>query len=217
MTLCKNSFVEAMMSGSDHNKNGGGIAWAGSLVGATNPNNLGFRYSHAHKRYKKSTDENETNDDELPSSLVIQFQNREGTTVGGQMDVPTESDVDALGSLVHAILHENEENGEDKRIPYSFYAKVLRNGVEDDLEVTTTLAAFIREHKISTEQILELTYQPLAVFRVRPVTRCTDTMPGHTEAILHVSYSPDGKSLLQYNMDQLQINIIYFLVCGNLC
>ena len=40
-----------------------------------------------------------------------------------------------------------------------------------------------------------MSYQPLAVFRVRPVTRCTSTMPGHTEAVLHVSYSPDGSML----------------------
>mmetsp|Transcript_15846 Transcript_15846/g.15241 ORF Transcript_15846/g.15241 Transcript_15846/m.15241 type:complete len:545 (-) Transcript_15846:416-2050(-) len=181
----------------NNSKNAGGIAWGGSLVGSTNPKNLGYRYSHAHKRYKKSTGgENDIEDDTLPSSLVVQFQNRKGDEVGVHMDVPTNSDVDALGALVHAILHEDEEKkNEDKRIPYSFYAKVVRNGVEDDLEVTTTLDAFIREHKISTEQVLALTYQPLAVFRVRPVTRCTDTMPGHTEAILHVSYSPDGKHL----------------------
>lgn len=183
------------MSGIAKDKNAGGIAWGGSLVGSTNPNNLGYRYSHAHKRYKKADDENALQDDALPSSLVVQFQNREGDEVGGHIDVPTDSDVDALGCLVHAILYENDEKNDDKKIPYSFYAKVVRNGVEDDLEVTTTIAAFIKEHKISTEQVLSLTYQPLAVFRVRPVTRCTDTMPGHTEAILHVSYSPDGKHL----------------------
>ena len=47
----------------------------------------------------------------------------------------------------------------------------------------------------STEAVLRVSYQPLAVFRVRPVTRCTSTMPGHTEAVLHVSYSPDGSML----------------------
>ena len=33
------------------------------------------------------------------------------------------------------------------------------------------------------------------MFRVRPVTRCSDTLQGHSEAILHVSFSPDGKKL----------------------
>lgn len=38
-------------------------------------------------------------------------------------------------------------------------------------------------------------YRPLSVYRVNPVTRCTDSIPGHTEAILHVSFSPDGSVL----------------------
>ena len=49
--------------------------------------------------------------------------------------------------------------------------------------------------KQSYEETLCITYQPLSVFRVRPVTRCVETMPGHTDAVLHVSYSPDGKRL----------------------
>lgn len=51
------------------------------------------------------------------------------------------------------------------------------------------------ESGVSTEALLRVSYQPLAVFRVRPVTRCTSTMPGHTEAVLHVSYSADGSML----------------------
>ena len=69
------------------------------------------------------------------------------------------------------------------------------DGSVDEVEVTGSLADLMREHNISGEEELRLTYQPLAVFRVRPVTRCTDTMPGHTEAVLHVSYSPDGRHL----------------------
>ena len=38
-------------------------------------------------------------------------------------------------------------------------------------------------------------YQPLSVYRVRPVTRCAETMPGHTDAVTYVQYSPDGKQL----------------------
>lgn len=33
------------------------------------------------------------------------------------------------------------------------------------------------------------------VFRVRPVARCTASMPGHSEAVLSVHFSPDGKRL----------------------
>ena len=169
---------------------GGGIAWAGSLVGSENPKNLGYRYSTPHKRYRRSVEDDEL-EKRLPSNIVVQFKNRQGDEVANHLDLPTSSSVDDLSALLHSLLQDDEQ----KRIPYSFYARLLKNGVWDDVEVTTTLAQFLETHNVSTEQVLELTYQPLAVFRVRPVTRCTDTMPGHTEAILHVSYSPDGKHL----------------------
>jgi ribosome assembly protein 4 len=161
----------------------GGIAWGGSLVGSENPNNLGYRYSTATKRYRVVEDTPTS----LPSNLQIQFQNREGQELAGILDVPTNSSVDDLNALVHALLE-----ADDKRIPYAFYAKI--NG--DDVEVTDILSELF-EHfpNLSTESVLQLTYQPRAVFRVRPVTRCSDTLPGHTEAILHVSYAPHGRLL----------------------
>jgi ribosome assembly protein 4 len=33
------------------------------------------------------------------------------------------------------------------------------------------------------------------MFRIRPITRASSTLEGHTEAILSVAFSPDGKSL----------------------
>jgi len=175
-------------------KNAGGIAWAGSLVGSQNPNNLGYRYSHAHKRYRRANEDENEVDKSLPSNVVVQFKSRDGEEVGNLIDIPTNSNIDAMSSLIHSLLNPDDED-DSKVIPYSFYAKVMRNGVEDDVEVTSTLENLIKDHGISTEDVINLTYQPLAVFRVRPVTRCTDTMPGHTEAILHVSYSPDGRHL----------------------
>lgn len=61
--------------------------------------------------------------------------------------------------------------------------------------VAASLLGVVYGSGVSTEAVLRVSYQPLAVFRVRPVTRCTSTMPGHTEAVLHVSYSPDGSML----------------------
>ena len=49
--------------------------------------------------------------------------------------------------------------------------------------------------QVSVETALCIVYQPQAIFRVRPVSRCTASMPGHAEAVLAVSFSPDGKHL----------------------
>ena len=195
----------------------GGIAWSGSLVGAANPQNLGYRYSTATKRYKRSAhgatgDGSNPDANNLPSSLVVQFNNRDGDSVGNQVDLPIGSDCDDMGLLVHALLHpddDSDDNDDDDdkkkkkkkkeqqlRTPYTFYTKIQRDdGTTDEIELTSTLAALIQSEAVSTEDVLQLTYHPLAAYRVRPVTRCTDTLPGHTEAILHVSYSPDGRHL----------------------
>lgn len=196
-------------AGKNGDKRTGGIGWAGSLVGSENPNNLGYRYSNPLKRYKRASgneDGDQDNESEFPSNLVVQFQNRQGDELASSMDIPTHSTVNDLQSLVHSLVENNDDDDDGKsskvnktkNIPYSFYAKIERkNGVVDEIEISGSLLDFLREYKdlVSTEVTLRLTYHPLAVFKVRPVTRCTATMPGHTEAILHVSYSPDGQNL----------------------
>lgn len=178
---------------SEDEKKSGGIAWAGSLVGSKNPNSLGYRYSTPSKRYRAAPSEDDGNR-ELPSNLQIQFRNRQGEDLEETLDIPTNASVDDLTALLHSLL--DQQGSHTNKLPYSFYAKILNNGTEDDVEVTSSLADLLQQHlSISTESVLHLTYQPLSVFRVRPVTRCTDTLPGHTEAVLHVSFSPNGKLL----------------------
>jgi ribosome assembly protein 4 len=173
-------------------KRKGGIAWGGSLVGANNPNNFGYRYSTPSKRYRAESKTEGGRD--LPTSIQVRFKNRQGEELAHTIDIPLDSTIDDLTALVHSLIEESE--GSVVKNPYSFYAKLLKNGVEDDIEITSTLLDFLqKEISVSTEAVLELTYQPLAVFRVRPVSRCTDTLPGHTEAVLHVQYSPDGRML----------------------
>jgi ribosome assembly protein 4 len=181
---------------------GGGIGWqSGSLVGSQNPANFGYRFSHVHKRYKRADGEADDAESQLPSSLVVQFQNRQGELVGDTLDIPTQSNVDAMSALIHSLLeNDDDDDHTNANTPYAFYAQIQKDGLAEDVEITSTLAHFIQTHNVSTEHLLKLTYQPLAIFKVRPVTRCTDTMPGHTEAILHVSYSPDGTLLFMYSL-----------------
>lgn len=46
-----------------------------------------------------------------------------------------------------------------------------------------------------TEAVIDIVYQPQAVFKVRAVTRCTSSMPGHSEAVVSLNFSPDGQHL----------------------
>jgi len=59
----------------------------------------------------------------------------------------------------------------------------------------TTLAQSAKAKGLTSESTVAVQFQPLSLYRVRPVTRCTDTMSGHTAPVLHVSFSPDGSVL----------------------
>ena len=163
--------------------------------------------------------DDEDDDDKIPSNIVVQFRNKEGKEVGGVIDVPTNAGCDELGALVRSLLDDannDDDDNDDARkliVPYAFFAKISKTipytntttgikevrTMEEEIDITdyTTLKVFLKKYSqhVSTEYTLQLTYQPMALFRVRPVTRCTDTLPGHTDAVLHVSYSPDGKHL----------------------
>ena len=157
--------------------------WGGSLVGSTNDT------------LKKS--KTFLSRENLPTSIIIQLANSSGEDVADAMDVGMDLTANNLNELVNSLLNDNESEYQDRKL-YNFYVKVGDKEIEFDPDSTSDLGAFIMEHEssgISTEDILKIRYTPQSIFQVRSVNRCTDTLPGHTEAILHVSYSPDGKYL----------------------
>jgi ribosome assembly protein 4 len=122
----------------------------------------------------------------LPSSVIVNFLNNENERAGPPIDIPIDSTSKQIELLVNSLL-ENKDT-----LPYAFYV--------NDVEVIGTLAEALIQWKEADstqnfEQSINVSYQPLSVYRVRPVTRCVETMPGHTDAVIHVSYSPDGKRL----------------------
>ena len=122
----------------------------------------------------------------IPSSVIVNFLNNENARAGPPVDLPVESTSKQIEMLVNSLL-ENSDS-----LPYAFYI--------NDVEVVGTLAETLTQIREADstqnfEQTINVVYQPLSVYRVRPVTRCVETMPGHTDAVLHVSYSPDGKRL----------------------
>jgi ribosome assembly protein 4 len=115
------------------------------------------------------------------ANIIAQLEDADGVPTGPQLDLPHDADPKQLEELLNALL-QNED-----KVPFAFYAA--------DAEVVGTLGAHLRARDASVEQVLKIRYQPQALFRVRPVTRCSSAIPGHAEAVLSVQFSPDGKNL----------------------
>ncbi|GMI30045.1 hypothetical protein TeGR_g10444 [Tetraparma gracilis] len=162
--------------------------WSGSLVGLVNPDNV--------TGYKRAAPEPLA---PLPSSVIVQFRS------SGAADAPEIPPVDLpTGSTleqIQAVLNELLDSGGAKQ-PYAFYLSRARpdtataEHLESSSEITSSLETSLRASpSLSLEATLTVLYQPLSIYRVVPVTRCSATMPGHTDAVLHVSYSPSGSAL----------------------
>jgi len=124
-----------------------------------------------------------------------------GTTV--------EIDAHMSKAQLNQLINSNLFLDNDEELPYSFSV----NGEEIAGSVRETLLGTLvqqlsdknqkslkkREDMFdftSTQDApLKIVYHPQALFRVRPVSRCTSTLPGHSEAILSVNFSPNGEQL----------------------
>lgn len=43
--------------------------------------------------------------------------------------------------------------------------------------------------------MVEIIFQQQAIFKVRPVSRCTSSLPGHAESVVSISFGPNSKNL----------------------
>ncbi|KAL3140994.1 hypothetical protein ABBQ32_005511 [Trebouxia sp. C0010 RCD-2024] len=116
-----------------------------------------------------------------PANVVMQFQSDDGVKAGPQLSVQQDVTIKQLNLLLNQLLSNNEA------LPYSFFI--------EEQELASNLGEHLQKNKVSVETALCIVYQPQAIFRVRPVSRCTASMPGHAEAVLAVSFSPDGRHL----------------------
>lgn len=78
--------------------------------------------------------------------------------------MPASANPSQLEVLLNGLL-KNEH-----KVPYSFYV--------DEQELGTPLIDHLEKHKLSVETALKIVYQPQAIFRVRPVTRCSASISG---------------------------------------
>jgi ribosome assembly protein 4 len=117
------------------------------------------------------------------ATTIVQFLSPTGEVTGPSLDIPLSSSPEQLTALLNELLQN------DEKLPYAFFLSDSR------IEVETSLAAVLTASDTSTEKVVSITYQPQSLFRVRSVTRCTASLPGHAEAILATVFSPDAALL----------------------
>lgn len=116
---------------------------------------------------------------------LIQFKNEQGDPIGTQYELPLNIDRKKLHILYNAIFNKDTEP-----LPYLFYL--------GDFEIKQQLNEIISEHlqdSFNPEKVLEITCLPQACYRVETVTRCSSSIPGHSEAILSTAFNNDGSRL----------------------
>ncbi|OMH81050.1 Notchless protein-like protein [Zancudomyces culisetae] len=153
------------------------------------------------------TDASETSDLNT-STILAQFRSFEGNDAGPVLNLSAGFTSDQLSIVLNKLL-DNEA-----AVPYAFYI--------DQVELTGTgsLHQFFEQqnkekekqtekgkskNKVDStnvsEQLVVIQYRPQALYRVKPVTRCSSDLVGHTEAVLMVQFSPDGSMLASCSGD----------------
>ena len=134
---------------------------------------------------------------EMDGRVLIEFVSPEGHAHGSPMEVPLSTDPEALQDLIVSIEQElGAKNGQESvaDCPHSFCV-LSEDGSSEIADVTSSLASALVGMKLSAEKVLRIRYHPLAQFRVRPVTRCSASMEGHTGPVLCAAFNPDSTML----------------------
>lgn len=136
----------------------------------------------------------------MADEVIVRFYNVEGESTGPAISIPENATPKMLQSLV------NEFTGPDDQQPYQFYVyeKNENDGCDSDggvklglegnrVEIQKNVRESVDRAGVDTEDNIMILCVPQSAFKVRPVSRCTNTMAGHTESILVVQHSPCGR------------------------
>jgi ribosome assembly protein 4 len=111
-------------------------------------------------------------------SIFAQFERVDGEKVGPTVDLP----VSIKSRELDLVLNELTSQGDSEQ-KYEFFV----NGIQ----ITGNLSDVLGKLQLSNESVVTIQFQPQSIFRIAAVTRCTSSLPGHTEAIICTQFSPD--------------------------
>lgn len=144
--------------------------------------NVEYVYLVSHRLEMDTSDNMDTeNENTQDKTVLVQIKSENGDVVGDFLDLPRTITSKQLQLICNALLQKEEQTS------YAFFV--------NEREITSTLDNVLDIEKLNTEQVIDIIYQEQAVFKVRPVTRCTSSLPGHSEPVLSTQFSPDSLKL----------------------
>ncbi|MCJ1243831.1 hypothetical protein MMC30_001028 [Trapelia coarctata] len=132
--------------------------------------------------------------DDLGSVRVQFFDQTTGEATGGPVSILV---ADTTVKNLELLLNSLQGNDASERIPYRFTHQ--RQAADEfnstAIDITRDLYQSLLQPGLkTTEDAISLQYTPQAVFRVRAVSRCSSSIPGHGEAILATQFSSASSS-----------------------
>lgn len=130
-------------------------------------------------------------------------RNENDNNVKNSFFIPISSSTADLNLLLNSVLkHNGDQNDDDGDRDFNFY-------VDDQLIIKSLDSIFISSSNnqanntttanetasIGLESTIIIQYIPKSVFKVRSVNRCSSTMTGHSQPVLALAYSPNGRML----------------------
>ncbi|KAI1779532.1 YVTN repeat-like/Quino protein amine dehydrogenase [Hypoxylon cercidicola] len=129
-------------------------------------------------------------------SFKARFIDNDGNQLADTIEVPL---ADATEKNVSLLLNTLLGRDREEFTPYRFRIHISGSDtVIDNYPTPSEFLAVLRKHGIENpfETTITLAAEPQAVFKVQAVTRMSNRIPGHGEAILAAQFSPKTSGLL---------------------
>ena len=119
----------------------------------------------------------------LPSQVMIKLKRNEGEEIHPQMTININTSRNDLNILMNK-LNKNEE--------LQSYIFLI-----DDIEIKENIKDTVsRMPNFTSENVINIICHPESMFSVKPLTRASSTLEGHTDSILTCAFSPCGTGLV---------------------
>jgi len=118
----------------------------------------------------------------LPSQVIIKLMSIQGDELCSDMTIPISTTTLDLNLMVNKLK---------KSIEISSYIFLIEN-----IEIKSSIIETLEKMPgFDSEKTVKIVYRPESLYSVKPLTRASSTLEGHTDSILTVQFSPDGEHL----------------------